>query len=601
MKYVIHGYIISLRHCVGLTIASSIFSLLIGCSPSITCTKAVDGGALLESLADPNTSLESTSKNVVQLLSACTPKSEQLDVINKAVTKIASLGSADAQAAFYELLSELAPKSKARVDFIAQSSLIAGNAKIPEEQLKLVELEQLGKTFDRSSASPAMAKTIKEKETDQAETFSAEWVRVVETDAGPLVVTRSTSSGRFSETSELRFFDPATGKRLATPKEDFSNMARPLDDEPFLDYFFGCQSLAGSLCGSRDTRFAIDQSGKLRFIASVLYNDRESGKCGVDLVTSRVKGGKIHAVALLAEWKEIDCSTSPSPDSHGEPFKVFPEMELLHKLGKLGNYPDLAQLINFKNKDAADTLLKTKLWSQDNFWKGVLLEKAVEPIESTIISTIKRDTSAAKALTGEVDRILSNIGNLKWLLSNPEINSEHGVQITSLESEVASLRQHVKAIEPTALPQPIKEPIYPYERVSIVIEREIQSNEPVITLPNAPYGYFGRRMSDRQFVVLHSQKQLVDRPGLVNVMATRGNGAMKHMIDGFTRDVWYYTTLSESDQVEYDVYQKKQQDYQQQLLKYKKNQADLPENVRELIAGILKLDAKVSNFSNSIN
>lgn len=584
----------------GLAFALSLFSLLAGCSPSITCTQDVDGGELLKSLSNPTTPLETISKNVVQLLSVCTPRKEQLVAITKAVEQIASMGSASLQAAFYSQLSDSAPKSEARLNFISRSTLISGNAKVTEENFKLVELEQLGKEFDVTSASPTLAKVLEEILPNNTE---AAFVRIVETDAGSIVLTRSTSSYGFSEISKLRIFNAGTGKRIATPKEEFDYLLNQSSDEPLLDYFFGCASYAGAPCGTRDTRFAIDQSGKLRFIASVLYSDIENGKCAVNLVTLRVDGQTIQAAPLLAEGRELDCSDPPSPNSHGEPFKVFSEPELLTKLVKLGNHPDVSNLVSFKNKDTADTLLKAKLWAEGPFWRGILLDKAVRKIDSKSFLSLKSDATAFKPFAIEIHRIADNVGNLNWLSSNLNLNEEQRSQLEKLSPKIESLKKRLKDIESVAVPQPVEESRYQYRRLNIVLHNQIPPQIPpeVVSLApqQTPFAHFGVILPSGTSAILYSTIPLVLNPTQFNSLVTRSLGSRKYFINGFPQDLPFFQTLSDSEQVEYDNYLEQKKYYQQKMAAYKKYESLLPTKVNELGSEILKLDAEVSRVADT--
>ncbi|MFM9912509.1 MAG: hypothetical protein ACKVN9_03140 [Methylophilaceae bacterium] len=551
----------------------------------------------MKSLSDPELPLEKASQNVLQILSACTLSPEQLSLIDKIVEKIATKGSAQLQADFYTKISEDVPEAKARLNFIDHSSLLAGTLRMHQEQLKLVEFEQLGKPFDVKSASPQISTTLKQLGLNEDSDPSL--IRIVETDSDSIILMRSTLSEGFAEISEIRFLDSVNGNKLPIRDENnYGFLFSHASDNPFNDYFFACSDLAGDGCGTKDTRYAVDKADKLKYIVSVLNADQGDGECGIDVVVSRLEKKLIKRVVALDRQETIKCSKAPTIDTHGEPFQVYSEQDILTQLAQFGDYPNLAELVNFKRKDAADNQLKTKLWSQGERWKPNLLAKVLETIDTTIVSSTKSPEDAFKVLLGLVDQASSNLSNLKWLMSNPSIESSRAIQLADIAGDVDLLRQRLKDANPPRLPTPIDEPEYPYENVTIAIQREVQPQETaVVRLPEAPFVYFGMRMADNKLVILHSGKSLIDHPGVVRVMTQRGKEPLKFMFNGFTQDVWDYQVLSQSELAEYESYRKKIQEYQQQLGVYKSFQTQSVEQINGYISDIQNVSTKIKNLA----
>lgn len=600
--------------------ASFLLLLLAGCGPSIDCTQNVDGERLLKSLSDPKISLESAAQNAIQLTASCKPKKDQQALIDHVAGKIASSGSMQLQADFYTKISNLIPDSPLRLNFITHSSLINGTIQSSTEQLHLLEFEQLGTPFDRKIATPMLTAAFNKLGLNEVEPG---YIRKVETDGGVFVLARSTDSQGFTETSEIRFFDSLNARQVKVPEQNFNYLLHRTDDKSLNDYFFACKSLAGDGCGSRDTRYAVDKNNKLKYIVSLLYSDLQDDEhCGVDMDVSQVTGTSINRAVAMAQSKEIKCdihcssanvigSISPTENKgdkcevppsflangdpiHGDPFHFYSNQEILAMLAKTGSYPNLADLVNFKIRDAADSELKARLWSQGDRWKMSLLEKAVKTIDIDIanVNAAKTTNEAYKTASAFIGTATETLENLKWLLSNPTLNPELATQLAVTANEVKTLQSQIETIKPTSPPESPPAPLYPYERVSIGIIREAQDAEAIIRSPDTPFVYYGVTVPlsyNSKKVLLYSQKMLADRRMIVTVLAIRGKEPLQYMIDGFTQNVWSYATLSEQQKTEYDDYVKLQQKYQKQLADYKISQGKAVVKANEIVVGVNKL------------
>lgn len=570
-----------------------LLAMLCGCEPHMQCAQGTDGPALLKSLSESALPLEFRADQSLRLLTSCQPQGAQLDTVKKTVEQIASIGTGALQSSFYLKLSELVPQSPLRLDFIARSTLIGGGVKAVEEDFSLVEFENLGKEYDPKTAPPTLVKALADKASIDMQTAI---VRIVETDGGPVIFLRETATSGVSELSSLRVLDAKTSEKVTLPKEDFDYLLVRPDDEHFVDYFFGCMSFAGDTCGTRDSRFAVDKNGKLRFIGSVIYSDQENQRCEANLTVFRIDRLTIQATSSLSERREFQCLVPPSPASHGEPFKVFSEVELAVKLSKQGNEVDASQLVDFKRKDAADALIKTALWSQGPRWKSLLIDRALEGIDRTRLVSTKPSTDAVKAMRVETDRLSTNVANLQWLSSSATTNALTNSSLEKFRIEIESLKQRLKNLESAAPPQLINESPNAYRRLNIVLQNQIPPQIPAevaaFTPVNAPFAHFGVLLPSGTPAILYSTMPFSERPAQFNSLLAKSLGAKKYLINGFPQDLLFFQTLTDSEQLEYDSYAQKKKEYLQHLAAYKKSQDQLPAKLAELHTEILRLDTE---------
>ena len=546
-----------------------------GCGPSIDCDNKVDGISLLKSLSNPSTSLESAADNVLQLASVCRPKKEQQELIDKTTERIALEGSAKLQANFYGKMSELIPNSQLRQDFIAHSSFI--NSKAPSNQFHLVDFNQLGKIYDTKLAPQPLMAEFKELGLDQSDPLL---IRQIEVEGGTLVLARTTNSEGFNEDSRIRFFDANSNRLIVVPKENLGYLSddslQSEDDKSFGDHFFACLDLAGDNCAVRDSRFVLDQNNRLRYIVSLRYGDLLDGSCGVDRVVTRVNSTLIERDDKLSDKRQFSCNQSPTPSAHlVDLFDSYSIQQILSKLNIASSDSSPASLVNFKARDASDNQLKTRLLSLG--YRNDLLERAVEPMDVTSVETAKSIDASYSAVSKLVSVAEANVASLKWLLSNPTIDTELATQLSSLDDSIRMLSTRLNTFKVHVQPQEPPKPLYPYEQVSIAIVREAQdSDTAIVRMPDTPYVYIGYVYPSYppKNVILYSQKSLTDRPTIVNILARRGEKPMQYMINGFSQDVWSYATLSDEDMVEYRDYENQMQEYQKQLTEYNTSRAN---------------------------
>lgn len=585
--------------CLFLLLTAGTCFVLSGCGSSVTCTQSVDGGRLLTSLTEPGTSVDAIADATVQIVSACQLTPEQQLLIDKAVEKVAVDGSADLQAVFYSKLSASASSSTARVGFIRKSTLVKGTARSVQPQLSIVDFEHLGKSFDLNTASPKISDALKSVGLDNLDAVD---LRLAKIDSRDVLLTRISSNVGFTEIIKIMAFDVETASRLSMPEEELDLASVRSDGEAFLEYFFDCVSLAGGICTVRDSRFAVDESGNLKYIASVTLNDHEGDGCGVNLSVLQANQGLFKSIPELAHGTEMSCDFPPSINDHGDPFAAYSEKDLQIRLMQFGGYPNLVQLLDFQRKDAGDEALRDALWAQGERWRPGMIEAAIKTIDLSKAQSAKSAEEATKSL-GALHGILnSNLASLKWLISNPQQEQPLGQLIAESESKLEALRNQIESMqEVPKIPEPIESLPYPVEQVAIAIQREAQSTDDgVMRFPETPYVYIGARLPDSKLVLLYSQKPLVDRPSLVRVLASRGNEPLKYMINGFTRDVWVYHTLSEREMTEYQEHRKKREEYEQKVYAYKAFQRNTTAGINQLLRDIGTLDLETRNIAKEV-
>jgi len=577
------------------TAALPLLLVLAGCGPSVVCEPNVPGDVLLKSLSEPSLPFEDAAKNTVQLLAACTLSKEQQDSVDKVVGRIAAEAPLAVQADFYSKLSDKAPSSKVRLDFISLSTAISGTAKATQEPLTLVEFEQLGKPFDRKTASPqlfAALKSIGEEEGDP------ELVRQVDTEIGPVVFVRSVRSENFSESSYLRIYELNNGRRLPTPTEGLNYILTGSSDNAFNDYFFSCGSLAGGNCGTRDSRYALNSQGKLKYIASVLYNAQEDGNCGIAVTASQLKAKAIEPVVALAEQQTVKCTSPPTPDAHGDAFKVYSEQALLLRITEKGSYPNLAELVSFKRKDAADSALLAKLLAQGATWRAALFERAIEYID---VKPVASSEEAFNQLRRLADQSSSDLANLKWLLSTPPIDPDAAAQVSQRESEIELIRIHIKMATALKAPTPVVPKTFPYISLTIAIGRQPQVGDPAVfsfpeSIPQTPYAYFGIRVDRSEPSILYSYKPITNR-GVVTLLVIPQPKSANFFVGGMSHTVPLYKSLSDNEFAEYKNYYKLVDEYQQQMTAYNRQIETEREKIGRVMDEIRRVDVRIGELA----
>lgn len=564
---------------------------LSGCGPSVTCTEGTEGGRLLKTISDATTSVDAIADAAALLVSTCQLSREQQSVVEKALEKVALEGSADVQAAFYSKLSTSNTGSAARVSFLSKSTLIGGTARSAKSPLSVVDFEQIGKPFDRVAASPQLSALLKSSRFDNLDSTD---FRLVKTDSEDLLLVRISANSGFSEATRILAFDISSAQRLSMPADDLDVVSVKSDSKSYLEYFFDCGSMAGDNCTVRDSRFVVDEFGKLKYVASVSLSDIDDNDCAVNMTVIQPSEGTFKPILGLFHKETVVCEKAPSIDDHGDPFSAYPVKKMHERIVQFEGYPNLVKLLDVQRKDSGDSALKAALWSQGDRWKLGLIDAALRATDISGAASATTTEDAVKALVAQHAIVAANLTNLKWVISNPKPELLLGQRLDDCENKLTWIQDQINTIQATEIPKPIEPQTYPVERVSIAIQREVQDNDQgVIRLPETPYRYIGVRLSDSNLVVLYSQTPLIDRPGLVTVNASRGQEPLQYMINGFTRNVWMYRKLSDKDMAEHREHRNKQAEREKTIAAYKAFQQNPAVTINQLLREISTVDIRI--------
>jgi hypothetical protein len=236
----------------------------------------------------------------------------------------------------------------------ASSVSVISDKESPLDQLHWVKFEQLGSLFDRKNSSRVLAAKFKKMSSELADDNGVEdhtlfLIRQVKTDGGgTLLLTRSKFADNYRglwHYSLINAFDVSSSRPVSVPGDRVDSLGGE-SASVLMESSWQCKNSMGTGCHVRNTRYAVDQNNRLKYIVSILYEELykevvggqyeaigDGSNCSVEVVASRVNGISIIHDATLTMKKEIKCT--PPPSSVADPFQFFSEQELMSKLGSI--------------------------------------------------------------------------------------------------------------------------------------------------------------------------------------------------------------------------------------------------------------------------
>lgn len=537
--------------CLRFVVVLGLAGLLVGCGNPVECNRpGIDGTALISSIKDGSAPLEKIASDAATLGVACKLTENERRLVGKIVSRVATSNDPRLQFQFYSAMSDDSHSDiDFRLQFIRESSLVSGALNSAADALKPVDFDGLGSPLDFDNVKPELRAAIRQlRRSITSPADPNDDLRKVQIGDKNFVAVRSTFNGdMYSEWSEIRFLNlenmaPLTGLASSAGLVD-------LDEKPdaLVDYFFGCSSRAGPPCGVQDSRLIVDQAGKLKYVLSILEKESDeiqNRQCIRKVLVMKATTDGFKNIGAFGLDEEVDCQNSHVPDSHGESISSDLERKFVDLLSKHGDEPDLARLVNFERRDAADDELRRRLLAGDGYWKrsfaARFVEKA-EPVEAKaanleefLASVIERGNSAT-----------SRLESFAWTFRDVPSYQTEIVTSRELNELVKDILDALSAKK--FPPEPKKPEGNGLKRLNVVILREVSPQDEVIMTMPYTYVCVEHTRSPMTPCVVGSDKPLADRKQAVFLRVLAASKPAKHRIGDFTQDVWYYKVPNDKE------------------------------------------------------
>lgn len=546
--------------------------LLAACGEKTQCGDLFDLRGSVSTLRATE-SPDSTMRVIERMASSCTRFSEgHQTLIFEALKEIGGRVAFSDQMKFFRELTASNSAAEIREVFIQASPLFAPARK--SESFGFVEFEQLGHRISHEELSEAAKAAFKQHGLNLDQLSVKGHLRVV-LEGGAhqkiFLAKANDAFGRFVEASYIAAFSESTNRVVKFPTEQLDLVGLEMDQGRYLEYFFSCQSMAGSVCSVRDSRFLTGAEGELRYVVSIddMADEREE-RCERTVSVGELKGGNF--VSLPGATLEETCASIPTSEGHVLPFEGVDGEKLIEKLRLKDDaqLSELASLINFSRRDSGDTALLKAVLSKGG-WADVL-----RGLEGMAIRPANMASLDAAGIPDGVDRLKAYFDDVERLMVSAEWVAKVAGKTLATDAKLKASSEKVKAalllarenVARLDLPRPPAKPTsldLPIRSVTLILEREVFSDDKIEIFSGFPVRYIAREIGRQRAIVLHSEKRLADGPGLftINVVTTKNDvpsGTYRNHL-GFTKDVWEYFVVTAQQQNELNEYSKAKVDF----------------------------------------